>query len=134
MKLRIRGNSLRLRLTQSEVANFARQGRIEESIPLGEMPGHCLGYVLVTDKSAAALSVSFEHGVISVLVPEVMAASWAGSEEVGLYGEQAWGAGRTVRLSVEKDFQCLDKRHGEIISDAYPHPAKPGTAKPDVQV
>jgi hypothetical protein len=39
MKLRIHGNSLRLRLSQSEVAQFSKTGYVEDSVQF-ESPSH----------------------------------------------------------------------------------------------
>jgi len=44
MKLRIQGNSLRLRLTQKEVAQVRNRGLVESHIEFA--PGHSLSYLL----------------------------------------------------------------------------------------
>jgi hypothetical protein len=133
MKLRIRGNSLRFRLTRIEVADFVRLGRLENSIPLGPGPNQRLTYTLLSEPGLSSLTLRHEPAAIQIIVPQALAVEWAGSERVGLYGEPTWPNGETTRLIVEKDFQCLDKRHGEIIEDAYPHPAKPPSAPPGLK-
>ena len=115
MKLRIRGNSLRLRLTQTEVAELVRIGKVDNRTQLGQDPA--LALVLRLQLSAFRLvpGVEFDAGRITVSLPEVEAKSWARENEVGIYNEQPWG----LKLSVEKDFQCLDQRPNEDDSDAF---------------
>ena len=102
MKLRIRGNSLRLRLTQSEVAELVRAGRVENRTQLAQ--DAALGLVFRLQLSAFRLvpGVEFDGGRITVSLPEARAKSWARENEVGMYGEESWG----LKLSIEKGI-CL---------------------------
>src|SRR6266849_1718423 len=105
MKLRIRGNSLRLRLTQTEVAELVRAGRVEDRTQLGQ--DATLGLVFRLQLSAFRLvpGVEFDGGRITVSLPEARAKSWARENEVGMYGEESWG----LKLSIEKDFDAFDR-------------------------
>ncbi len=125
MKLRIRQNTLRLRLTKTEVDRLAKDGRVEESTVFS--PSSALRYVLTTSDTVAALDASFTDGTIEIRVPTKTARAWATNEEVGLSGEVPVKDGTPLVLLVEKDFACLKERPGEDDSDAFPHP--PGTPK-----
>jgi len=118
MKLRIRGDSLRLRLTRTEVERLHAHGEVVETIHFGPRQ---LDYVL---RRAAVDSprASFVGDRIEVALPEARAHAWATSDEVGIEAEQALPEGQ-LRLLIEKDFQCLAPREGEDDSDAFPHPA-----------
>lgn len=119
MKLRIRGNSIRLRLSRGEVAAFDRDGRVEDAAQFG--PGARLAYAL--ERSAAGrLSARMEGGAVVVTIPDDLAGSWCRTERVGLEGEQPTGDGQTLRILVEKDFACLKTRSGEDEADAFPNP------------
>lgn len=120
MKLRVRGNSIRLRLTRGEVAALADTGRVEDgaSFPGGGR----LGYVLASAADATALSASIEGATVIVTVPAAQARAWAEGDDVGLEAEQALDGGATLRVLVEKDFACLKPREGEDDADAFPHP------------
>ena len=120
MKLRIRGNSLRLRVTQTEVTSFAESGAIHDSIEFGA--DSQLTYRLVVDRLIKAPRVDFSDGVISVRIPRQMADDWLVPTEVSLRGEQPLGAGAQLAILVEKDFACLAPREGEDDTDAFPHP------------
>jgi Family of unknown function (DUF7009) len=114
MKLRMHGNSLRLRLNRAEVARLAETGRVEEVVQFG--PGVAFRYALETAPDADALRALLVDGGVRVLVPETKAREWASTERVAVSGEQA-----TLNILVEKDFQCL---HGEseVDPDAFPNP------------
>lgn len=122
MKLRIRQNTLRLRLTRSEVDRLAESGRVEEATIFS--PTKKLRYALATDANASGLAASFDDGLVLVTVPQALARDWAKSERVSLHGEAPVEGGEALRLLVEKDFECLKERPGEDDSDAYPHPKK----------
>jgi hypothetical protein len=121
MKLRMKNNSIRLRLTQSEVAQFAALGVVEETIEFGSTDGECLIYAL--EKNAAeTLSARFENGKITIFVPEAKADEWANSDQIGIEALREIGAGKTLKILIEKDFVCATRRDGEDDADAFPHP------------
>lgn len=124
MKLRIRGNSLRLRLTKSEVERIGEGGRVEESIIFA--PGQRLTYALEAAADAARIEAGYRDGLITVRLPRTVATEWATTGQVSLEDEQvltgAEGDGATLRLLVEKDFACLTERRGADDADTFPHP------------
>jgi hypothetical protein len=121
MKLRVRGNSLRLRLTRGEVDALVREGRVEEHVAFAPDPAARLVYA-VEARDVAVVAAALAPGEITVVVPVALARTWASSDEVGISREQAVGAEGTLKLLIEKDFTCLVPREGEDGSDAFPHP------------
>ncbi len=119
MKLRIKGPSLRLRLTQGEIRSLLEEGVVEERVPFA--PGVSLVYRLKRDAVAGAISASFRNGVVEILVPEDSAREWCTSQMVALAREQPLPEG-ALRITLEKDFACLAPRKGEDESDNFPHP------------
>ena len=122
MKLRIRGNSLRLRLTKTEVADLAATGFVEERVQLGADPDHALLYRLELSPTATLPTTTFRDSQIRILLPATEGRAWTQNETVGIYGEEAWG----LKLTIEKDFKCLDPRRDEDESDAFEHPSGVG--------
>ena len=120
MKLRIKGNSLRLRLSQPEVAQFREDGHVEERIRFG--PGRRLLYVLEATDVARQLRARFDGERIVVQVPAARAATWTGTDQVSLEGEQSIEGDEVLTILVEKDFQCLHKEPEAKDPDAFPHP------------
>lgn len=117
MKLRIRGDSLRLRLTQGEVRSLRETGSVIETLHFGPSALH---YELRSADVDAPVA-SFDGGHIVVSLPRARANAWADGDEVGIAAEQALAQG-TLALLIEKDFQCLAPREGEDDVDAFPHP------------
>lgn len=122
MKLRIRGSSIRLRLTRSEVAAVAEHGRVEDAVDFGS--DERLVYALAgTD--TPTLSARFDGGSITVSVPRSRAVAWALGDEVGIESDP----NASPRILIEKDFACLAPRSDEDERDNYPHPeAKAGSS------
>ncbi len=120
MKLRIRGDTLRLRLTRGEVADIGAGRAVEEATRFPD--GSVLRYVLSTgdEYTAAQHNAGAEH-LLRVTIPAARAAAWAESEEVGLSGD---GPVQLDALAVliEKDFSCVTPRAGEEELDTYPNP------------
>jgi len=119
MKLRIKGDSLRLRLTRPEVEQLGTAGAVEDRIHFAG--GKVLMYRLKRDAEAVQLVASFADGVIEVRVPEAAARQWCGTDQVALDGTQSNG-GTSLRILVEKDFACLKPREDEDESDNFPNP------------
>ena len=126
MKLRIKGNSLRLRLLQSELAKFLDTGRIEETIQFTPEEDGNLTYTLGHDRSTSSVTVRYADRAIAVVLPTAVAESWTKSEQVGIYACVDLGSKGRLEVSVEKDFACLDVGEVENV-DTFPHPGA-GTA------
>jgi hypothetical protein len=119
MKLRIKGPTLRLRLTQGEMQALQDAGEVEDEVPFA--PGVRLLYRLKRDASGREITASFRDGVIEVLIPEGKAREWCLTSLVTLAHEQSLPYG-SLRITLEKDFACLAPREGEDESDNFPHP------------
>jgi hypothetical protein len=119
MKLRIRGNSLRLRLTQGEIRALAEQGVIEDRT---EFPGgQALVYRLRSDKIKNEISARYDNKIMEIIAPESAVARWCATELVTLSASLPL-ASDELRIVLEKDFACLAPREGEDESDNFPHP------------
>lgn len=125
MKLRIRGNSLRLRLLRGEVDLFGKTGRVIETIRFGASSGEKLIYALESDKDAREITARFTGSQIVVVVPEAAARSWVETEQISLKGEQSVETAapeKILKILIEKDFVCLDRKEDPDNIDAFPHP------------
>jgi len=124
MKLRIKGNSLRLRVSPSEMTLLLQTGRIEDAIHFGPGEGARLVYALEHRPALTAMDVRYEPNEITVVVSSQDAQNWAAGQDVGLYGASVSGQ-EPLELAVEKDFACLDKEDAQN-ADTFPNP-KQGT-------
>jgi hypothetical protein len=113
MKLRMHDNSLRLRLSQSDVTRLHDTGKVEEVVVFE--PGNELVYAIETGALHEA-TATFDHAKIRVTLPTRAAMQWMESDQTGI--EASTG---TLRLLIEKDFQCLH-RAAAPGEDAFPNP------------
>jgi hypothetical protein len=118
MKIRIKGNSLRFRLTKPEVGFFGNEGYLEEKISFGKA---VLTYALKSKSGIKELSAEFSDNKITMFIPEHLAKEWTSTEKVGYDGEMEIGEGKKLFLLLEKDFKCLDNIT-EDQSDNYENP------------
>jgi hypothetical protein len=117
MKLRLQGNSVRLRLTRSEVERLRDNGIVEETADFGG--GEVLAYRLQSRRQPGPMQAGFCQGAVTVSVSSEAAQTWAASEEVGIYAQTG-----DVAISIEKDFRCLTRPLEGQELDAYPHPGQ----------
>jgi len=119
MKLRVRGNSLRLRLTRAEVDRLCAKERVEEQIRFG--PKTSLSYAIERG-DVGATRADLEGNAVRVIAPHAVVEAWAKSDQVGFEAEQSTGDGQVLRILVEKDWNCLTSRAGEEDVDTFPNP------------
>ena len=112
MKIRIKSNSLRYRLTRSDVAKLAAEGYLEDKVNFGE---RSLVYVIkLADDNR--LSASFSGDTIALAISKNMISELENTDRIG-FDDVVDG----LQLLVEKDFTCLDNVD-EDQSDNYPNP------------
>ena len=118
MKLRIKGNSLRLRLTKGEVSKLADTGYLEEQT---NFPNNRFVYALQKADDIEALSAIFENNKIIIFVAASFVNDWPENNIVGLDAKIPLTATESLYLLIEKDFVCLDDTT-EDQSDNYENP------------
>lgn len=121
MKIRIKGNSVRIRLTRPEVDKLAGEGYLEE---LTEFGSNAFKYALQAKEGIQDLEAGFDNGTITMYVPASIAAQWAANETVGYSNNMDIGNSRQLFLLLEKDFKCIDAPAYEDQSDNYEHPTQ----------
>jgi len=121
MKLRIRGDSIRLRLKRAEVDQIAAGTSVAEET---HFPDAVLTFRLDVSENDDA-SASFSNGNLVVSLPKSRVLDWAATDEVSLLAEQKLSGTGTLSLLIEKDFSCLEPGHHrdcEDDVDTFPHP------------
>ncbi len=118
MKIRIKGNSIRFRLTRTEVETFCREGVYTEQTCFDYST---FNYQLSLKKGIMGLQAEFQNNTITLLVPKEVASVWAVSSKVGYENTITTKEGTQLHLLLEKDFVCMDQTT-EDQSDNYPNP------------
>lgn len=118
MKLRIKGNSIRFRLSQSEVDELIDSNVVYEMINFGKS---YLTYQLNL-ANTKDVSVEYEKDCISINLPKVMGSKWAKSDQVGIEEIISLNGKGSLSVLIEKDFKCLTDRPHEDESDLFENP------------
>ena len=108
MKLRINGNSVRLRVSRSELARFLAVGRVENTIHFGPEPEAKLVYALESVPDAVMTTVRYCMPELTVALTVNAATGWGETDQVGIYEKLDIGTVGPLDLIIEKDFACLD--------------------------
>ena len=113
MKLRIEDDTLRLRLTDGEVQEFAATGRVQGAVHFGVGAGQQLTYALErgsepaqTLPTAEPVQVHYEPGALTVRVPFALALAWAGTDQTGFSHDLPLPENQRLHILVEKDLTC----------------------------
>jgi len=120
LKLRLLDNSIRLRLTRSEVDAVKDSGRVRGRVRFAG--NNTFDYVLESSPATAEPGAHISNNVLTVRLPEMDVQQWAASEQVSIRSAQLLDGDDQLTILVEKDFQCLAPREGEDESDMFPHP------------
>src|ERR1035437_1285979 len=108
MKLRIKGNSLRLRLTRSEVTKLLDAGHIEATIHFSPEEQSRLTYSLRVEPDLTSATLRYQRPEVVVVLPTKEATTWAQDNQVGMYARVVVGPRGPLDLIGKKDSPCLD--------------------------
>ncbi len=113
MKLRLRANTIRLRLLKGEVDHLAQGHTIVETLPTPR-PFH----FAVHPSHVEDLTATFNEDTLTIEVPRDWAANWASNdEEVGRSAKTS-----NLDILIEKDWSCTTVRDSAEDRDTYPNP------------
>lgn len=120
MKIRIKDNSIRLRLTRGEVDAMRENGVVTSNT--GFPGGRQFSYSLESSPASVNPGAFYSDNEIRVRLPETVVLAWVTTEQVSIEGKQVLDDGETLSILVEKDFACLAPRPDEDESDMFAHP------------
>jgi hypothetical protein len=118
MKLRIKGNSIRLRLSKPEVEKLSTEGIVEEQTSFAD---HSFIYAVKKETNRTNITAEFNNNQLTVYIPENLTGDWPVNEVVSLDNRLADGTLPALYILVEKDFKCIDNSSGDQ-SDNYENP------------
>ena len=108
MKLRILGNSLRLRVGQSELKRLVDGQTVQDLTEFS--PQNRLVYA-IHPTDAADMECTFLDGRITISIPRNQLQRWASGDDIGIEHTQG-----NLRLLIEKDLRCSSRPD----PDAFP--------------
>lgn len=123
MKIRLRKQTIRFRLTQSEVAALLTTGIVKDRTRFGPGGDQQLSYSVKADHQTEELSASFSAAEIAVTVPAVRLKEWLAEPATEIAGYQPTNDEEMLEIRIEKDLACLKPRPGRDDDDTFPNPA-----------
>ncbi|MBL0032610.1 MAG: hypothetical protein IPP27_10670 [Bacteroidetes bacterium] len=118
MKLRLKGNTIRFRLSKTDVSIFSENRYIHETTDFGNK---VFTYGLKMSENTDRISAEFLNDAMIINIPISVSQQWTTSNQVGLSEEMPLSEGKKLYILIEKDFQCLDETI-EDQSDNYENP------------
>ena len=112
MKIRIKGDAVRFRLTKSDIVGLNKTGILKEQT---NFAGGTLVYAIETS-DFISICAEYLNNTITLFIPRQMLSELTNTERVGFEDKSG-----PVHLLIEKDFTCLDNV-AEDQSDNYPNP------------
>lgn len=120
MKIRIKENSLRIRLLKSEVHKLEAEGYLEAQT---SFVNNKLVYALESIEEGDQLTVDFMDNKITMFIPTVLLKGWADNTLIGFNAQMPLSENGSLSLLLEKDFVCTDATM-EDQSDNFLNPNK----------
>jgi hypothetical protein len=120
MKIRIKDNSIRYRLTKSEVQQLGQHNYIGKQT---QFVNAVFRYQIIVKENIQELSAEFTDNCITLSMPKFLAQHWYTNDIITHKNEMLLPNGESLFLLLEKDFICLDHTH-EDQSDNYQNPNK----------
>ncbi len=108
MKIRIQGNTLRLRLKKSELAILADESKVSDIISFADS---ILVYSLEIS-STEKINASFSNNTVKVFIPKEIALNWIKTDLVSLSNTE-----NTPSILIEKDFKCTSESCSETEAE-----------------
>ena len=107
MKLRCVTDSVRLRLSKSDIRRLSATGKVQESLTLGA--DHIFYFSLQVSTEYNFPHISLQQGHLQVSLPKSVGEEWIDSGRVGIEYFPGDSSGLSVHLLIEKDFPCRDR-------------------------
>jgi hypothetical protein len=122
MKLRIRGNSIRVRMDRKDLAELLKRGRVVDAVRFGPSVDRTLTYTVVVGTAPPDRPrADYAAGLLLITIDRGAAEAWSEGDRVGFDHEQVTEGG-AVHVILEKDFACLDRSAGDASDDAWAFP------------
>jgi hypothetical protein len=125
MKLRLKGNSIRIRLDRRDIERLIDERYVDDAVRFG--PGLAFSYAVeIGPAPRGCPKAQYTEGRLTIQIDRDDAEEWFAGDRVGFDHQQPVDGG-VVRVLLEKDFACIDRPLGEEPDDAYAFP-NPSTA------
>jgi hypothetical protein len=105
MKLRIKGNSVLFRVTQSEAARLYETGRLDETVYFSLDGASKLVYALEHTNLSEIATLRYKSPEILIILSSNEVKEWIQPDRMGIYATIDLGTPGNLQLVVEKDVE-----------------------------
>jgi hypothetical protein len=112
MWLRIRGNSLRLGVSKTDLARLVDTGKIEDVVRFSSEQSLRYG---IEVRPTGAVTAQLDETAIVVTLPKARLDLWHRPEEASVEGSQPIGGGKVLQIVLEKDETHPGRRGREAV-------------------
>lgn len=121
MKIRIKGNSVRLSLSRPEIDLFEKEGYVEEKT---EFVNSNFCYAIQKLFDGTSLDASFTGEKLTVYVPQSVMQEWVHTDVAGFSHYLPLSDDKNLFLLIQKDYKSNDGKETEDQSDYFDNPVK----------
>ena len=123
MKLRLKGNSIRVRMDRKDLAELLGCGRTIDMVRFGPGPSRTFTYAVKLGTAPHNRPrAEYIAGHLLVILDRGDAETWFSGDRVGFEHRQLLEDGSAIRVILEKDLACLDRPAGDESEDAWAFP------------
>jgi len=119
MKLRLKQNTIRIRLDRDEVKALTLHGSVQSQTRFSVE--QALKYQINLSNSEVP-TIEYRDLEIVISLPTVEVKGWNDSERVGFAWDINLNEQEVISFLIEKDFKCLTARAGEDESNLFENP------------
>ena len=121
MKIRIKDNTIRFRLSNTDLKILKKKGKVVSKCIFGHSQEFKYSVVSKKDGNSEYMCVDLKKNHIKVELAESDVKEWIKSDLEGFDAEMDNGTDEGLYVLIEKDWQCLKPRD-EDESDLFPNP------------
>ncbi len=118
MKLRIKGNTIRLRLSKKEVEQLCKEGIIREQTNFVDTS---FVYSIQKGTNTDTIKAAYKQNELAVFIPSALIRGWETNAIISFDNRLSDGSLPELLVLIEKDFKCIDNST-EDQSDNYENP------------
>jgi hypothetical protein len=118
MKLRIKGNTIRLRLSKKEVEQLCSEGIIREQTNFADAS---FVYSIQREINTDTIKATYKQNELVVYIPSALIKGWETNTIISFDNRSVDGSMPELLVLVEKDFKCIDNST-EDQTDNYENP------------
>ena len=120
MKLRIKDDSIRLRLSEIDLNELREHHEIMASCRVGQ--NQVLNYGIKISSVNESIEAEFLESNLTITLGTNQAQNWMETDQVGFDTRIDNESTESLYILIEKDWQCLKPRPNEDESSLFPNP------------